>query len=148
MNHIELARKLGKGSKISELVYLLDTENFEAFVKAIEASPESATLLGNVLGTRKGEVLLLKSIKWGCFECVKVLVDNGADVNADSGLGLKESIFIMALKYHEYKIALYLLNHGADPKNGDYLWHLRTYDMKTEADYDSLIDKLREGRLQ
>ena len=147
MNHIELARQLGEGSKVSELVYLLDTEDFDAFVNAIKESPEDATLRGKTLGTQEGDVLIIKAIKWGCFECVKVLVDNGANVNADSGLGMRESIFLMALKFHEYDIALYLLEHGVDPKNGDYSWHLRTYGISTEADYDAVIDKLRAGTL-
>ncbi|NOR54809.1 MAG: hypothetical protein GQ531_01230 [Sulfurovum sp.] len=147
MDHIELARQRGEGSKVSELVYLLDTEKFNAFIKSIKESPEDATLRGMTLGTQEGDVLIIKAINWGCLECVKVLVDNGANVNADSGLGMRESIFLMALKLHKYDIALYLLNNGADPKNGDYSWHLRTYSISTEADYDAVIDKLRAGTL-
>ena len=147
MDHIELARQIGEGSKVSELVYLLDTEDFEAFIKSIKESPEDATLRGKTLGTQEGDVLILKAIKWGCLECVKVLVENGANVNADSGIGMRESIFLMALKFHEYDIALYLLDHGVDPKNGDYSWHLRTYGIATEADYDVVIDKLGAGTL-
>lgn len=147
MDHIELARQMGKGSKVSELVYMLDTENFEAFVRAIKESPEDATLRGKTLDTQEDDVLIIKAIKWGYLECVKILVENGANVNADSGLGMRESIFLMALKFHEYDISLYLLNHGAEPKNGDYSWHLRTYGISTEADYDVVIDKLRAGTL-
>lgn len=147
MNHIELARKLGKGSKLSELVYLLDTENFEAFIEAINESPEDAKLVDKTHGGKEGEVLLIKAIKWSCYDCVKVLVVNGADVNSDSGLGMRENVFIMALKYHEYDIARYLLEHGADPKNGDYKWHLRTYGISTEADYDSILVKLKAETL-
>ena len=147
MDHIELARQRGEGSKVSELVYLLDTEDFDAFIKSIKESPEDATLREKTLGTQEGDILIIKAIKWGCLECVKVLVENGANVNSDSGLGMRESIFLMALKFHEYDIALYLLDHGADPKNGDYSWHLRTYAISTEADYDVVIDKLRAGTL-
>lgn len=149
MDDREIRKQISKNSKVGELAYLLDTEDFETFIKSIKESPKNATLREDTPLWGEGELLIRKAVQWGCLECVKVLVENGANVNED--MGMRESIFLYALKMHDYEIALCLLDHGAEPKNGDYGWHLRTFfnsdTLSREAEYDIIIDKLRAGAL-
>ena len=144
----EISKKPDPNSKIAELCNLLDTKNFKAFVNTIKESPRYATLLGTRPFHGESEILIIKAVLWECLECVKVLVDNGANVNQI--MFLSESLFVYALMRHQFEIALYLLTHGgADPKKGNYAWHLRDYDeFLTEDKYDVLIDRLKSGDLK
>lgn len=60
---------------------------------------------------------LLFAARQGCVECVRVLADNGADVNAVDPTGI--SPVLIAIINGHYDVAGLLLDKGADPKLAD-----------------------------
>jgi ankyrin repeat protein len=90
---------------------LLDRGQYEEFVREIKANPAQAVEV---------PTLLIKAVNMGSLESVRILVGNGANVNAESALPFLagKSLLIMAIGYGYIEIARYLLESGADPYAG------------------------------
>ena len=100
---------------------------------------------------------LVYAARENCFECAKILIDAGADVNQRTHYGWTP--LLVATQNRHYKLAAYLLDHGANPnlannggwnplylatdnrniESGDY--HVRTPDMDHLDFIKLLIDK-------
>lgn len=97
----------------------------------------------------RSEVLLSKAIQVDSFECAKVLIENGADVN-----GQGNNLLIRAIAFENFETARCLLDHGADPfagNNGsaDYSMELAPYSKKgplSEEAYLALLEKIKNCR--
>jgi ankyrin repeat protein len=60
-----------------------------------------------------GLTAMVLAARQDCLECIKVLVESGADVNQKTLYGWTS--LLTATQNRHYKIGEYLLNHGADP---------------------------------
>jgi uncharacterized protein len=64
-----------------------------------------------------GLTALVYAAREDCIECVKTLVDAGADVNQRTFYGWTP--LLVATQNRHYKLAAYLLEHGADPNTAN-----------------------------
>lgn len=69
-----------------------------------------------------GLTALLYGTRSGCRDCVKALLAAGADVNKPTPFGITP--LMSAIDNYHYKLAIYLLQHGANPNVWD--WYGRT----------------------
>lgn len=62
---------------------------------------------------------LMKAISCGSYDCVKLLVENGADLEYTSSKGSRETALLLSVPCGSTNITSYLLQQGADPKAKD-----------------------------
>lgn len=65
------------------------------------------------------ESALMKAISCGSLDCVKLLVDNGADLEYTTSKGSRETALLMSVSCGSVNITSYLLTYGADANTKD-----------------------------
>ena len=109
---------VGRGKNLELANYLLrrgaDPEHC-LWAAAFNDSPAAIRLLvraGAVVDARGEETPFLFAVKWSHFESAEALLDAGADVNFQDGLG-KTALHCMLKKRSDPKYVRMLLDHGA-----------------------------------
>ncbi|MES2635530.1 MAG: ankyrin repeat domain-containing protein [Pseudomonadota bacterium] len=67
----------------------------------------------------------------GCLQCVRMLVEHGADVNRDIE---GENAGFTAVATGQLDVVIYLLNHGFDIELNKLAWHAQDFGGPTHAD--------------
>jgi len=67
--------------------------------------------------TKGGLTALLLAVREGSLDCVRILVEKGADVNQTAVDG--STPLLVAVQNGQYAVARFLLEHGADPKQAN-----------------------------
>ena len=105
--HPDMVRLLlGNGAIVNKRAQVRDWE------RRVTAEPRVKEMLSG------GLTPLLYAVREDCFECVKVLVESGADVNLPDPDNV--SPLILALINMRFDIASYLIEVGADVNQWDY----------------------------